>query len=837
MTADMGSDSVARKVIMAYTYVAVWIGLSGAVIMFNKYLLAYGGFPYPVTLTMWHMFFCAALAIGLVRGGYVSSINMDRETYLKAIVPIGACYAGTLWVGNAAYLYLSVSFIQMLKALMPVAVFSVGCVFGTERFSWPVMSNMILVTIGVAIASFGEINFNIVGVAFQLGSVVIESIRLVLVQLLLQLYYVAPCCFCFLLIPFLALEAGKIAGDDSVVISPLLLLANAAVAFCLNMAVFLLIGKTSALTMNIGGVVKDWLLIGLSVWMFQSAVSKLNLFGYAIAFLAVCWYNWQKLESMKQKEVVPIKSVPDLQLFEKQPLKNNSGTLYRAVPLVCRRFRRLSLAQPLLRHLTIHLSDDRAMGRFISKLRSLCDWVLLHTAGHVQILELHLDWVEYMPKGGNAEVQVLLAGMLVACGSAGSLQELCVVSRVGIAVTNWVATVRGLRRLEVRVQCRVDGHCLIVSMRAHGRSLHCTTRVILAHSPLSFQIRGAGVDFESGLTASLTALTALEALHLGALDWYRMGCSGPRQGPVLPRSITSLTLEWMHNPLSTWLRFNFNGAAAVLLLIMRCSACRAPPQFIGLRRLMFTRLRRLELLTPLGMSRAWDFEPLADLPALEALCLSSCDHLPSPRYLARMTALRHLALSASPRCGNAAAATAVEEELRAALAAVPQLTCLELSPVDYLCSWSPAIASMGNLHGLCLCPNHHQPLLGTLPPMPQLPSLRWAVLPAAAAAAATRGAPPPLAAATRLESLVVKTGYTTAFDAARPDLLGVLCWAADHTSLRRLAIPFAADSRISDAAEAARQRNPGLSVASDVRGELERWSANCSERQLLINSS
>ena len=30
------------------------------------------------------------------------------------------------------------------------------------------------------------------------------------------------------------------------------------------MAVFLLIGKTSALTMNIGGVVKDWMLIGLS---------------------------------------------------------------------------------------------------------------------------------------------------------------------------------------------------------------------------------------------------------------------------------------------------------------------------------------------------------------------------------------------------------------------------------------------------------------------------------------------------------------------------------------------------------------------------------------------
>ena len=37
----------------------------------------------------------------------------------------------------------------------------------------------------------------------------------------------------------------------------------------LNMAVFLLIGRTSALTMNIAGVVKDWLLIGLSVLIFM----------------------------------------------------------------------------------------------------------------------------------------------------------------------------------------------------------------------------------------------------------------------------------------------------------------------------------------------------------------------------------------------------------------------------------------------------------------------------------------------------------------------------------------------------------------------------------------
>lgn len=37
-------------------------------------------------------------------------------------MPIGVAFALVLWLGNAAYLYLSVSFIQMVKALMPMSV-------------------------------------------------------------------------------------------------------------------------------------------------------------------------------------------------------------------------------------------------------------------------------------------------------------------------------------------------------------------------------------------------------------------------------------------------------------------------------------------------------------------------------------------------------------------------------------------------------------------------------------------------------------------------------------------------------------------------------------------
>lgn len=67
----------------------------------------------------------------------------------------------------------------------------------------------------------------------------------------------------------------------------------------LNMSVFLLIGRSSALTMNIAGVLKDWLLIMLSMVMFKAPVTSLQFFGYGIAFAGVCWYNYQKIQAMK----------------------------------------------------------------------------------------------------------------------------------------------------------------------------------------------------------------------------------------------------------------------------------------------------------------------------------------------------------------------------------------------------------------------------------------------------------------------------------------------------------------------------------------------------------
>lgn len=59
--------------------------------------------------------------------------------------------------------------------------------------------------------------------------------------------------------------------------------SNALCALALNFSIFLVIGRTGAVTIRVAGVLKDWILIALSTVIFpESMITRLNIIGYAI---------------------------------------------------------------------------------------------------------------------------------------------------------------------------------------------------------------------------------------------------------------------------------------------------------------------------------------------------------------------------------------------------------------------------------------------------------------------------------------------------------------------------------------------------------------------------
>ena len=80
-----------------------------------------------------------------------------------------------------------------------------------------------------------------------------------------------------LLLPWAIFEARPLFNDSSVRIDVPIFVSNAAAAFGLNMSVFLLIGKTSALAMNVRASLSIWLLLRIVLQPSACCISARRL--------------------------------------------------------------------------------------------------------------------------------------------------------------------------------------------------------------------------------------------------------------------------------------------------------------------------------------------------------------------------------------------------------------------------------------------------------------------------------------------------------------------------------------------------------------------------------
>ncbi|CAL5873599.1 uncharacterized protein PFLUO_LOCUS7880 [Penicillium psychrofluorescens] len=296
-------------------YIALWIALSSSVILFNKWVLHSAKFNFPLFLTTWHMVFATIMTQILARfTPYLDSrhkVPMNPNTYAKAIVPIGIMFSLSLICGNLAYLYLSVSFIQMLKATNAVATLLATWAFGIAPANLKTLGNVGLIVVGVVIASFGEIQFEMTGFLIQVAGIVFEAMRLVMVQRLLSsaefkmdplvsLYYYAPACAVTNGVITIFAELPRMTMNDIYGLGLGTLLANALVAFLLNASVVLLIGKTSAVVLTMAGILKDILLVCASMLIFRDPVTLQQFFGYSIALAGLVYYKLgaEKMQSL-----------------------------------------------------------------------------------------------------------------------------------------------------------------------------------------------------------------------------------------------------------------------------------------------------------------------------------------------------------------------------------------------------------------------------------------------------------------------------------------------------------------------------------------------------------
>lgn len=202
---------------------------------------------------------------------------------------------------------------------MPVWVLITTWALGVAAPNFKVLGNVSFIVIGVIIASFGEIKFDVTGFTWQVGGLAFEATRLVMVQRLLSsaeykmdplvsLYYFAPVCAVMNAVPALLFEVPTMTMQNIYDVGAPVLVLNAGVAFLLNVSVVFLVrrpkenqqstcanmlqvGKTSGLALTLCGVLKDILLVCASMMIWGTQVTATQFFGYGIALAGLLYYR------------------------------------------------------------------------------------------------------------------------------------------------------------------------------------------------------------------------------------------------------------------------------------------------------------------------------------------------------------------------------------------------------------------------------------------------------------------------------------------------------------------------------------------------------------------
>jgi drug/metabolite transporter (DMT)-like permease len=258
----MAADGYMQKVIA----VALFCAVGPSLIFLNKHLISTLNFKYPMFISGLGVVASAVFSRLIIMSGAVKLQHGNTVTwdfYARKILPVGFCMSATLYFGNVAYIYLSVAFLQMMKAFAPVICMLMLFAFGLEKPSILLIAAIVIIAIGTAVAGYGELHFSVIGVAYLLTSETCEAFKLVVQQMVLDnmkfpvvegLYFMAPAASVFLILGVAVLEWEQMVADGAMATiyqNPGSFGAAALLGFGVNFAGFLVIKLLGSLSMKV----------------------------------------------------------------------------------------------------------------------------------------------------------------------------------------------------------------------------------------------------------------------------------------------------------------------------------------------------------------------------------------------------------------------------------------------------------------------------------------------------------------------------------------------------------------------------------------------------------
>ncbi|XP_036389444.1 solute carrier family 35 member C2 [Megalops cyprinoides] len=326
-----------RTVGLVIFYYTFSIGIT----FYNKWLMK--GFHFPLFMTLVHLaiIFCLSALTRSAMQCWTGKprVLLSWKKYLFKVAPTALATALDIGLSNWSFLFITISLYTMTKSSAVLFILFFSLIFKLEEPNPFLIVVVLLIAGGLFMFTYQSTQFNLEGFILVLLASFIGGIRWTLTQVLMQkaelglqnpvdtMYHLQPLMFIGLFPLFLYNEALSICSSAKLFrvsdLSPLLysvftLSVGGALAFGLGFSEFLLVSRTSSLTLSIAGIFKEVCILLLAAVFMGDKMTTVNWLGFAVCLSGIslhvglkAYYSKGKSATLRQ---LPSKDSPDLEL-------------------------------------------------------------------------------------------------------------------------------------------------------------------------------------------------------------------------------------------------------------------------------------------------------------------------------------------------------------------------------------------------------------------------------------------------------------------------------------------------------------------------------------------
>ncbi|CAH9138242.1 unnamed protein product [Cuscuta epithymum] len=312
----MGEKSSVQLGVIGALFLSVASSVS--IVICNKALMSNLGFKFATTLTSWHLMVTYCTLHVALRLNFFENKPID----MKTVMLFGILNGISIGFLNLSLGFNSIGFYQMTKlAIIPFTVL-LETIFLKKQFSRNVKLSLLVLLIGVGIASITDLQLNLVGTILSVLAIITTCVGQILTNTIQKRLSISSTQLLYQSAPFQATvlfitgpvvdqyltKQNVFASTYSPIILAFIVL-SCLIAVSVNFSTFLVIGKTSPVTYQVLGHLKTCLVLGFGYTLLHDPFTSRNIIGILVAIIGMGLYSYFCTLEHKMKQAANLLSM------------------------------------------------------------------------------------------------------------------------------------------------------------------------------------------------------------------------------------------------------------------------------------------------------------------------------------------------------------------------------------------------------------------------------------------------------------------------------------------------------------------------------------------------